>query len=900
MHGLMLAGVVLTNTRTNHRYNAIAAVLAAVLMLTVFFPAAASGIEARQPTTVLIQLNPTADGAVQRALTARSARGLIAAKQIPSRSEIRTLTFDSREAAMRAILELRRDPAVAIAELNQTRVLHWEPLDEELYEFQQRWISQVDFPTAWNITTGDEKTVVAVIDSGVSLTHPDLADRLVEGYSAVDDGLGYSDIDGHGTHVAGIIAANGSNGVGTAGGAMDVRIMPIRVLAEDGNIAIDALADAIYWAVDNGADVINLSLGASTPSEVEHAAIRYAVNQGVPVISSAGNRASKISYPANYPETIAVGALDAAGNRAPFSSVVSTVDLAAPGTNIYSPHWDAEDGDGWSDELNNRSVSGTSFAAAVVTGAVALMVSVDASISPDEVRATLTGTAIDSGEPGNEAGVGAGMLNVEGALRETAFDAMYDTWFTSDNPVATGQVSRTWLWGVHPPADHAYEPYVEAQHGIRLVYYYDKSRMEITYPTAERNEEWYVTNGLLVSELISGEMQVGDAAFEPRQPAQVNVAGDPNDPNGPTYASFTNLLDAPPYLEGQPITATISRDGTVGDESDYAQYGVFADYLEPITNHRVANVFWNYLNSTGPIANEDGSVSEGSLFDPWFFATGLPITEAYWADVLVAGESREVLIQCFERRCLTYTPANPEGWQVEMGNVGQHYHAWRYAEVQPPAVDEPEPPADDSQDTDVPPPPDTGDTIYETTFENWPNQTFSEGTAFGANGAYHIRVTEQNAFIPQFAPGVSRTNLAASVNIQFVSGSNADACLSVRVAEAFSEAISYCVNESGDLFARYEAEAADGLQVETLFEVADFFDIEALGDGVQLTLIALDDDFWFLVGDEVVRYATYEHLISGEIGIYVQNYASEQAEYRFQNLLVQEVISPSIPEENAS
>ena len=98
----------------------------------------------------------------------------------------------------------------------------------------------------------------------------------------------------------------------------------------------------------------------------------------------------------------------------------------------------------------------------------------------------------------------------------------------------------------------------------------------------------------------------------------------------------------------------------------------------PETNHRVAGVFWDYLNSTGPIAAGD-ILTDGRLFEPWFYATGFPVTEAYWAQVKVAGVVQDVLIQCFERRCLTYTPNNDAGWEVEMGNVGMHYRAWRYA-----------------------------------------------------------------------------------------------------------------------------------------------------------------------------------------------------------------------------
>src|SRR5690606_20704741 len=124
---------------------------------------------------------------------------------------------------------------------------------------------------------------------------------------------------------------------------------------------------------DHGAGVINLSLGAATPSQIEQDAVRYAYESGVPVLAASGNRTNRISYPASYPEAISIGALDANGNRAAFSSVVSAVDVAAPGVLIYSPHWDEVDGDGWSEFVNNQPVSGTSFAVAIASGVAALM-----------------------------------------------------------------------------------------------------------------------------------------------------------------------------------------------------------------------------------------------------------------------------------------------------------------------------------------------------------------------------------------------------------------------------------------------------------------------------------------------------------------------------------------------
>jgi hypothetical protein len=257
-------------------------------------------------------------------------------------------------------------------------------------------------------------------------------------------------------------------------------------------------------------------------------------------------------------------------------------------------------------------------------------------------------------------------------LNASAALSWQQNWDREDRPVAAG-VSRTWLWGPEP-FDVRVEPYVDAPDGYRAVRYYDKSRMEITNPAGDRTSDWYVTNGLLVRELITGELQAGDDQFFQLEPAQIPVAGDDNDPDGPTYATMLGLLDAPAAEPGSEITATLNRAGEVGDGGPG---GVTAAHYVDVTDHTIANVFWDYLNSSGTIWDGQQFV-DGRLFEPTFFATGFPITEAYWSTVRVAGVERDVLIQCFERRCLTYTPDNPEGWRVEMGNVGRHYHAWRY------------------------------------------------------------------------------------------------------------------------------------------------------------------------------------------------------------------------------
>jgi hypothetical protein len=247
-------------------------------------------------------------------------------------------------------------------------------------------------------------------------------------------------------------------------------------------------------------------------------------------------------------------------------------------------------------------------------------------------------------------------------------------WTIADQPVAAQQAERSWLWGPSGFAV-AWEEYAEAPGGRRLVQYFDKTRMEITRLDADRNEASYVSNGLLATELISGLLQTGNQTFQLRQPATINVAGDDDDRQGPIYATF-NRLTGPVEARLTPITTTIDRTGTIGNNPALGARASGAYYVAE-TGHTIANVFWDFLNSRG-LTIRNGQLTDGPIFDPWYAPAGFPITEAYWARVKVRGEVRDVLIQCFQRRCLTYTPDNQPKTQVEMGNVGRHYYSWRY------------------------------------------------------------------------------------------------------------------------------------------------------------------------------------------------------------------------------
>ena len=253
-------------------------------------------------------------------------------------------------------------------------------------------------------------------------------------------------------------------------------------------------------------------------------------------------------------------------------------------------------------------------------------------------------------------------------------------WDRTDRPIADGLTSHSYIWGPQPNTVAFQEPYADSPGGKRLVQYFDKSRMEITYPDGNKLSPYYVTNGLIVKEMITGRVQVGDHTFQLRRPAQQGVAGDGDDTTGPTYNALGAVLDSADDETGILVGGSINRNGDVSyDVGNYGKkYQVYNAYYEGSTGHNIAGPFWSFLNQTGTVYTGQGNIVNGRLFDPVFYATGLPITEPYWARVKVGGQVKDVLVQAFERRIMTFTPSNSPAYQVEMGNVGRHYFAWRY------------------------------------------------------------------------------------------------------------------------------------------------------------------------------------------------------------------------------
>ncbi|GEM_PF-1104872 len=392
------------------------------------------------PDQVLVRVKP---GAQVARLAQRASRRIL--------GEWLQVPVNPGETALQLLEALRADPGVAQVQLDYVYQLSPSqriPADEGQinaqstipndphYSFQWH-IPPIQAPDAWDRTTGANVTV-AVVDTGISQGGEDLdCHTFVDDFNAITDSSGpgvATDDNGHGTHVAGTIAQCTNNGVGVAGVAYNARLMPVKVLDANGSGLTSDIAQGIDWARSHGADVINLSLGMDCQGvgngawpdcsdSVLDTAIEAAVDAGVVVVAAAGNaNQSVVGYPANHPDTIAVGAVDYALNKAPYSSYGDALDVVAPGGDTSADL----NGDGYADGVLQETFDGsdwgywffqgTSMATPHVVGAVALLRSFAPGATVSQIRDVLRSTAQDRGASGFDPVYGYGLIQVNAAL----------------------------------------------------------------------------------------------------------------------------------------------------------------------------------------------------------------------------------------------------------------------------------------------------------------------------------------------------------------------------------------------------------------------------------------------------------------------------------------------------
>ena len=292
-------------------------------------------------------------------------------------------------------------------------------------QYQTTAGADIKATTAWDAVKGDAETVIAILDTGVDMTHPDLAGKIVSGgHDFANDDDDATDDHWHGTHVAGIAAADTDNSTGIAGVAWNCRILPVKVTDQTGSGWYSWIIDGIVWAADHGADVINLSLGDLIDDPFLKDACRYAHDKGIIVVASAGNDGTEgVFYPAAYDEyVLAVAASDFNDALAAFSSYGPEVDVAAPGVWILgpAPQWYVGTG-----ALPYLFASGTSMAAPHVAGLAALIRSAKPDLTADDIMKVIRYTADDINRataPGRDDHAGYGRINMTKALAPYIID----------------------------------------------------------------------------------------------------------------------------------------------------------------------------------------------------------------------------------------------------------------------------------------------------------------------------------------------------------------------------------------------------------------------------------------------------------------------------------------------
>lgn len=319
---------------------------------------------------------------------------------------------------------LRALPGVRYVEPNYLAFAFATPNDPRFS--QQYGPTRIQAHLAWDIWQPQRTVYIAIIDTGIDSNHPDLTNKMrrhsnnaVYGYNTLNNTTNALDDNGHGTHCAGIAAAEINNGVGIAGVAAwnpnvansrnFVQLMPVKVLSSSGSGSLDSVARGITWAVDNGANILSLSLGAGSGAQQLQDAVNYAWNRGCLVVVAAGNSASSSpQYPAFYTNSIAVAATDSSDRLASFSQFGSWVDIAAPGVGVLST-------------IPNNSYAsydGTSMACPHVAGAAAVLWSHNGNLTNAQLRSALE-TNVDPYQPfsGRTIAPNAGRLNVYRALQ---------------------------------------------------------------------------------------------------------------------------------------------------------------------------------------------------------------------------------------------------------------------------------------------------------------------------------------------------------------------------------------------------------------------------------------------------------------------------------------------------
>jgi hypothetical protein len=473
-------------------------------------------------------------------------------------------TPKGREQAM--VRALARNPHIAFAELDYRLPAAADVNDPG---FGNQWYLPVmQAPTAWDVTDG-EGVIVAVLDTGVSASHPDLSGKVLTGYNTLTKDASTSDFHNHGTMVSGVIAAHANNGLGGASVAPGTQILPIRI-TNDGYAYLSDMAEGITWASENGARVANLSFsGAAGSSTVANAASKMMSNGGIVVVSAA-NDGADLGYE-NSPYLYVVGSTNSSDQVSSFSNFGQYVDISAPGERIYT---------------TNRSggysyASGTSFSSPATAAVAALVMATNPSLTPSDVMAVISSTADDLGAPGWDPYYGHGRVNAMAAV-ELAANAD-----TSDRTAPVVEVGSP-QGGSTVSGDVAVVIRASDDFGV--------SRVELMVNGSPVLSETHPTDaGYLFAwdstSVSDGDYRIGARAFDAAgnvgTAAAINVAVANTADVTPPVAHITSPSD------GATVTHKVSLAGHGSDDQGLAQFSLSVNGQVKCIGTSSASCNWN-------------------------------------------------------------------------------------------------------------------------------------------------------------------------------------------------------------------------------------------------------------------------------------------------------------------
>ncbi|MDO8587252.1 MAG: S8 family serine peptidase [Armatimonadota bacterium] len=408
----------MNESRNRQRGRARLLVVAVALLIVCIVPCVSGTLETMPqyvPNQLMVTLKPGSTSADMQAIADAQGMTILKSVPVPNTYLVKWTRTESVESKATKVLAY---PAVQMVSPNHYhRKFASTPNDPR---FPEQWhYAMISMPLVWDIEKGKDTVTVAVVDDGISTTHPDIIDRLVPG---TDIANGDTDPNymagaieaGHGLHVAGTVAATTDNGIGVAGVCWSgVKIMPVKVFADDAPFTSDdIIIEGLTWARANGANVVNMSLGGATYNAAFQAKVTELINAGIVIVASAGNEyRSPVSYPAAYDGVIAVSAVNRLGVLTSYSNIGPQISVAAPGgeppDGVLSTYWE-------SDTNTYAFLMGTSMASPHVAGAVAILLS--SGVAPSDVKAVLELSAkpVGSSRPNNM--YGWGIIDVHSAL----------------------------------------------------------------------------------------------------------------------------------------------------------------------------------------------------------------------------------------------------------------------------------------------------------------------------------------------------------------------------------------------------------------------------------------------------------------------------------------------------